>query len=166
MNSFELLKKRFSLKLTTHRLLGLMLGLALTCPSIFAQTQSSEAIITETKKTEEVVVSRWQPNPVELKKAMGEENQIDSFTVQEFAWQDNSRNRKVPAKLYWPKIANPSAKTQLLVFSHGLGGSKDGYSYIGRYLAQNGVASLHLQHVGSDRSVWSVQFYAIPYQLK
>ena len=166
MNSFELLNKRFSLELSTHRLLGLMLGLALTCPSIFAQTQSSEAIITETKKTEEVVVSRWQPNPVELKKAMGEENQIDSFTVQEFAWQDNSRNRKVPAKLYWPKIANPSAKTQLLVFSHGLGGSKDGYSYIGRYLAQNGVASLHLQHVGSDRSVWSVPFYAIPYQLK
>jgi predicted dienelactone hydrolase len=42
----------------------------------------------------------------------------------------------------------------LVVFSHGIGGSRQGYSYLGRYWASRGYASLHLQHVGSDRSLW------------
>jgi len=29
-----------------------------------------------------------------------------------------------------------------------------GYSYLGRYWASHGLASLHVQHVGSDRSIW------------
>ena len=42
----------------------------------------------------------------------------------------------------------------MVVFSHGIGGSKDGYSYLGRYFAAHGYASLHVQHVGSDRQIW------------
>jgi len=41
------------------------------------------------------------------------------------------------------------------VFSHGIGGSRRGYSYLGEHFAANGIASLHLQHVGSDRSLWT-----------
>jgi pimeloyl-ACP methyl ester carboxylesterase len=43
----------------------------------------------------------------------------------------------------------------LVVFSHGIGGSRRGYSWLGQHLARNGLASLHLQHVGSDRQVWT-----------
>ncbi len=43
----------------------------------------------------------------------------------------------------------------LVVFSHGLGQSRTGYSYLGRHWSSRGVASLHLQHVGSDSSVWA-----------
>jgi predicted dienelactone hydrolase len=43
----------------------------------------------------------------------------------------------------------------LVVFSHGIGGSRRGYSYLGSHFAAEGYASLHLQHVGSDRSLWS-----------
>jgi dienelactone hydrolase len=42
----------------------------------------------------------------------------------------------------------------LVVFSHGIGGSRMGYSYLGRHLASLGWACLHVQHVGSDRSLW------------
>jgi hypothetical protein len=42
----------------------------------------------------------------------------------------------------------------LVVFSHGIGGSRQGYSYLGRHWASQGYASLHLQHVGSDRNLW------------
>ena len=42
----------------------------------------------------------------------------------------------------------------LVVFSHGLGGSRRGYRYLGEHFASHGVASLHLQHVGSDRQLW------------
>jgi len=42
----------------------------------------------------------------------------------------------------------------LVVFSHGIGGSRLGYSYLGRHLASRGWACLHVQHVGSDRALW------------
>ena len=42
----------------------------------------------------------------------------------------------------------------MIVFSHGLGGSRDGYAYIGRHWASRGYVSVHLQHKGSDTSVW------------
>ena len=76
-----------------------------------------------------------------------EENWLD------FDWVDEARRRPVPVRLYLPNQV-PSKQAPLVVFSHGLGGSRNGYSYFGSYLAQHGVASLHLQHVGSDRSLW------------
>jgi dienelactone hydrolase len=71
-------------------------------------------------------------------------------------WSDSARNREVLARLYMPTAqANAAtAKVPLVVFSHGIGGSREGYTYLGRYLAANGIAALHLQHPGSDRSVW------------
>lgn len=70
--------------------------------------------------------------------------------VLDLDWTDERRQRPVPARLYLPA----EDKGPLVVFSHGIGGSRFGYSYIGQHLASHGVASLHLQHVGSDRSLW------------
>ena len=72
--------------------------------------------------------------------------------VLDLDWMDESRQRPVPVRLYWPQGA---AQVPLVVFSHGIGGSRRGYSYLGEYFAANGMASLHLQHVGSDRSLWA-----------
>jgi len=66
-------------------------------------------------------------------------------------WIDESRQRAVPVRLYWPEGSKP---VPLVVVSHGIGGSRLGYSYLGQYFASHGMASLHLQHVGSDRSLW------------
>lgn len=68
-------------------------------------------------------------------------------------WSDAVRRRPVPARLYLPEPLPPQ-RVPLLVFSHGIGGSREGYSYLGSYLASEGIACLHLQHVGSDRRVW------------
>ncbi|MBL0122474.1 MAG: alpha/beta fold hydrolase [Betaproteobacteria bacterium] len=78
------------------------------------------------------------------------------YTTQTFDWQDGSRDRSVPARLYLPVIGNGIAAhpVPLVVFSHGIGGSREGYKYLGRFFAANGYASLHLQHVGSDRQLW------------
>jgi dienelactone hydrolase len=79
------------------------------------------------------------------------------YTSQAFDWQDTARKRAVPARLYLPANAGDKTadkKLPLVVFSHGIGGSREGYKYLGRYFAANGYASLHLQHVGSDRQVW------------
>ncbi|WP_374675122.1 alpha/beta hydrolase family protein [Ideonella sp.] len=69
-------------------------------------------------------------------------------------WVDGARQRPVPARLYWPSTPQPRATVPLVVFSHGIGGSRVGYSYLGRHLAALGWACLHVQHTGSDRSLW------------
>jgi alpha-beta hydrolase superfamily lysophospholipase len=78
-----------------------------------------------------------------------------SYTTHYMNWTDTQRQRNVPAKLYLPARPAGSPKAPLIVFSHGLGGSMEGYSYLGKFWASQGYASLHLQHVGSDRSIWA-----------
>ena len=79
----------------------------------------------------------------------------DSISVANFEWQDAARNRDVPVRLYLPDItATGTAPVPLIVFSHGLGGSRNGYQYLGRFWASQGYASMHVQHIGSDNSLW------------
>jgi len=80
---------------------------------------------------------------------------LSGFASQEFDWLDTSRQRLVPVRLHLPEGASAAHPVPLVVFSHGIGGSRRGYSYLGQYWASQGYASLHLQHVGSDRAVWT-----------
>lgn len=66
-------------------------------------------------------------------------------------WRDAKRDRNVPVKIYYPKTGGPYP---VIIFSHGLGGSREGYEYLGQYWAAHGYASVHLQHIGSDDAVW------------
>jgi predicted dienelactone hydrolase len=66
-------------------------------------------------------------------------------------WTDPVRDREVPVKIYYPEDAGPFP---VIVFSHGLGGSRQGYEYLGRHWASYGYVSVHLQHKGSDDKVW------------
>jgi predicted dienelactone hydrolase len=81
-----------------------------------------------------------------------------AFETHDLDWVDASRERAVPVRLYWPESDRPVA---LVVFSHGIGGSRRGYSYLGEYFASHDIASLHLQHVGSDRSLWRGNPFAL-----
>ena len=75
------------------------------------------------------------------------------YRVQDLDWVDPVRGRAVPVKLFWPDAAR-TGKVPLVVFSHGIGSARDGYTYLGHYWAKHGIASLHVQHVGSDRALW------------
>jgi predicted dienelactone hydrolase len=70
-------------------------------------------------------------------------------------WTDAKRGRSVPVKIYYP--ADAKAPAPLIVLSHGLGGSREGYEYLGRHWAGHGYISLHIQHIGSDDAVWRGQ---------
>jgi len=78
-----------------------------------------------------------------------------SYQVLDLEWLDRARSRLVPVRLYLPIGASANAPVPLIVFSHGIGGSRYGYSYLGRTWASEGFASLHLQHIGSDRQLWT-----------
>ena len=75
-----------------------------------------------------------------------------AFDTLELDWTDDRRQRPVPVRLYLPQSRKP---VPLVVFSHGIGGSRRGYSWLGQHFAGQGIASLHLQHVGSDRQLWA-----------
>ncbi|CAN5886417.1 acetylhydrolase [soil metagenome] len=67
-------------------------------------------------------------------------------------WHDATRNRAIPVKLYFPK----SDKNQfpVIIFSHGLGASRDSHGWLGKHWAGCGYISVHPQHHGSDELVW------------
>src|SRR5574343_2018349 len=96
-------------------------------------------------------------SPAQQQSALSEANLLpvpEAFENSYFDWIDNERRREVQAKLYMPRSASPENPVPLIVFSHGLGGSREGYSYLGASWAAQGYASLHLQHAGSDRRLW------------
>lgn len=73
------------------------------------------------------------------------------YTTIEFTWHDAARNRDVPALIYTPTTG--TAPYPVILFSHGLGGSRHGYSYLGEYWSSHGFISVHVQHPGSDEGL-------------
>ncbi len=65
------------------------------------------------------------------------------------AFVDTERGRSVPWRLYAPKKKSADP-IPLVIFSHGLGGSRDGAPYLGTALAEAGYFGLFIQHQGSD----------------
>lgn len=68
------------------------------------------------------------------------------------SFYDESRKRDVPYKVYFPDEL--SGTYPVIIFSHGLGGSVEAAEYLGEHLSQNGYVCFHIQHSGSDESVW------------
>jgi len=69
-----------------------------------------------------------------------------------YDWHDDARNRDIPVKIYYPKTG--IGPFPVIIFSHGLGGSRDGYAYLGEYWAAHGYVSMHIQHHGSDQGIF------------
>ena len=72
-------------------------------------------------------------------------------------WRDGSRARDVPVKLYSPAIdATVTAPTKfpVILFSHGLGGTREGGARWATHWASHGFVVVALQHAGSDEALW------------
>ncbi len=83
---------------------------------------------------------------------MTDENLLKVF-IERGEFVDNSRgDRVVPYKFYYPQ--GGVDKKPLIVWSHGLGGTRDGAGFIARYLAAHDYVLLHIQHDGTDSSLW------------
>jgi len=74
---------------------------------------------------------------------------VDSIRLE---WTDTQRNRKIPVKIHFPKSRDQVCP--VIIFSHCLGGSREGYGYLARYWSQYGYVCVHPQHPGSDVSIW------------
>ncbi len=65
--------------------------------------------------------------------------------------KDASRDRVIPLRVYLPAGNSPAP---VILFSHGLGGSRDNNPYLGNHWAARGYVVVFVQHPGSDESVW------------
>jgi predicted dienelactone hydrolase len=74
-----------------------------------------------------------------------------SATHLDLTVHDSGRNRNIPIRIYMP--AHTGAEPVVL-FSHGLGGSRAGNVFMGEHWAGRGYVAVFVQHPGSDDSVW------------
>ncbi len=72
-------------------------------------------------------------------------------TVDEI-WIDATRQREVPVRLRWPDTVRHPGPRPVVLFSHGLGGTREGGTVWGETWADAGFVVVHLQHAGSDFS--------------
>lgn len=66
---------------------------------------------------------------------------------------DGSRDRAIPIRVFMPPNADAAA-SPVVLFSHGLGGSRTGNCFLGDHWSRRGYVVIFLQHPGSDDSVW------------
>ncbi len=71
-------------------------------------------------------------------------------------WRDENRKRDIPVRIFSPKTMEKTTNAlfPVILFSHGLGGSREGGATWGQHWASHGYIVLHMQHVGSDEAVW------------
>lgn len=65
--------------------------------------------------------------------------------------QDGSRNREIPLRIFLPSSSSP---VPVVLFSHGLGGNREGNPYLGEHWSARGYVAVVMQHAGSDDGVW------------
>lgn len=77
-------------------------------------------------------------------------------TLQKGDWIDPARaGRIVPYKIYTPEpLPGDPDLFPVIIWSHGLGGTRDGAGFISRYVAAHGYVIVHIQHVGTDSILW------------
>lgn len=66
---------------------------------------------------------------------------------------DANRDREIPIRIYAADDAH-GGSAPVVLFSHGLGGSRYGSSFLGRHWAARGYVAVFLQHPGSDEGIW------------
>ena len=70
---------------------------------------------------------------------------------QDLTVHDGRRSRDIPVRVYLPANGKPEP---VVLFSHGLGGSRAGSKFLGEHWAARGYVAVFVQHPGSDDAVW------------
>ena len=78
-------------------------------------------------------------------------------------WKDSARERTLPLKI---RVPEGDVRVPLVIFSHGLGGSREGGKAWVEHWAANGYLVIHVQHPGSDESLWKGPGEGAPKQRK
>src|SRR4051812_16489603 len=69
----------------------------------------------------------------------------------ELVVKDVTRDREIPVRVYLPLN---TAAAPVVLFSHGLGGSREGSAFLAKQWAARGYVAVFVQHPGSDEAIW------------
>jgi dienelactone hydrolase len=75
----------------------------------------------------------------------------DTIKMLDLTVKDEGRRRDIPIRVYYCEMDHPAP---VVLFSHGLGGSRENNPYLGNHWAARGYVVVFVQHIGSDVSVW------------
>lgn len=67
-------------------------------------------------------------------------------------WHDTARDRDVPVRV---RLPDGAGKVPVVLYSHGLGGDFNGGTRWATAWADGGIATIHIQHPGSDSALWA-----------
>jgi predicted dienelactone hydrolase len=68
---------------------------------------------------------------------------------------DGDRDRTIPIRVHLPTApADVAEPLPVVLFSHGLGGSRAGPRFLAEHWSARGYVAVFLQHPGSDTAVW------------
>lgn len=79
---------------------------------------------------------------------------VHEVHIERTIWHDAARQRSLPLCLYLPESDVP---TPFVIFSHGLGGSREGGRDWLFHWAAHGIGGIAVQHPGSDDAVFAGQ---------
>lgn len=87
-------------------------------------------------------------------KAISPDTEPQQIMIARDEWVDAQRsNRKILYKTYRPHDEG-GGPYPVILWSHGLGGSRDGAGFLSRFIASYGYVVVHIQHHGTDSSLW------------
>ncbi len=78
------------------------------------------------------------------------DSEVTNVGAVDLILKDERRSRKLPIRIYYPQ---EEGSFPVIIFSHGVGGSKDSFSYLSRFWSSCGYVCIHPTHLGSDLSV-------------
>lgn len=116
----------------TPLLAALLAGLVLSAPAMAAPAGPDDTAVS-------AIADYSQPGPFKVVAIEGE-------------WTDARRDRAVPYLIRYPE--GVSGPVPVVIFSHGLGGSRRGAVYYADHLVSHGYVVVMVQHPGSDVSIW------------
>jgi len=112
----------------------------------------------QTKLTDELHAWIQQATPVEPTATQSDydPSKISAAKIEtlDLTLQDKKRSREIPLRVYLPKQSDSKKNAEVVLYSHGLGGSRGTAAFLGRRWAGRGYVAVFMQHPGSDDSVW------------
>ena len=112
----------------------------------------------QTKLTDKLHSWIEQATPVELSATQSDYDpeKIVAAKIEtlDLTIQDKRRERQIPLRVYLPKQSDSKKRAEVVLYSHGLGGSRETAAFLGRRWAGRGYVAVFMQHPGSDDSIW------------
>ncbi len=94
----------------------------------------------------------YSSSPLQVSIASYDPLSIESSNLQtlDTSMLDNSRDREIPLLIFLPESL---AAAPVILFSHGLGGSRETAVYLGEHWSARGYLTVFMQHAGSDSGI-------------